>query len=74
VTVPADGNLVLEMPARGGGAKTISAPGSLYTNNARTAVLGSLSALPPAISYADGFFVFPTRVLVTAMPSKSIMR
>jgi FtsP/CotA-like multicopper oxidase with cupredoxin domain len=73
VTIPAEGELVLEMPARGGGAKTITAPGVLYTNNGTDnppAVLGSLSALPSAVSYADGFFVFPTQVLAKAVPSQ----
>src|ERR1051326_3873782 len=61
------------MPERGGGAKTISAPGVLYTNNGTEnppAVLGALSVLPSAISYADGFFVFPTQVLLRATPSE----
>ena len=69
VTIPAEGELVLEMPERGGGAKTITAPGVLYTNNGSDnppAVLGSLSVLPSAVSYADGFFVFPTQVLARA--------
>jgi FtsP/CotA-like multicopper oxidase with cupredoxin domain len=69
VTIPAKGELVLEMPERGGGAKTLSAPGVLYTNNGTDnppAVLGSLSVLPSAVSYADGFFVFPTQVLAKA--------
>ena len=73
VTIPAEGELVLEMPPRGGGAKTITAPGVLYTSNGTDnppAVLGSLSALPSAISYADGFFVFPTQVLARAVPSQ----
>ena len=73
VTIPAEGELVLEMPPRGGGAKTITAPGVLYTNNGTDnppAVLGSLSALPSAVSYADGFFVFPTQVLAKAVPSQ----
>ena len=73
VTIPAEGELVLEMPPRGGGAKTITAPGVLYTNNGTDnppAVLGSLSALPSAVSYADGFFVFPTQVLARAVPSQ----
>ena len=73
VTIPAEGELVLEMPERGGGAKTISAPGVLYTNNGTDnppAVLGSLSVLPSAVSYADGFFVFPTQVLARATPSR----
>ena len=71
VTMPSKGELVLEMPPRGGGAKTITAPGVLYTNNGTDnppAVLGSLSASPSAISYADGFFVFPTQVLAKAVP------
>ena len=73
VTIPAEGELILEMPPRGGGAKTITTPGVLYTNNGSDnppALLGSLSALPSAISYADGFFVFPTQVLAKAVPSE----
>jgi hypothetical protein len=73
VTIAAEGELVLEMPSRGGGAKAITAPGVLYTNNGThnpPAVLGSISALPSAISYADGFFVFPTQVLAKAVPSQ----
>ena len=41
----------------------------LYTNNGSDnppAVLGNLSVLPSAISYADGFFLFPTQVLARA--------
>jgi FtsP/CotA-like multicopper oxidase with cupredoxin domain len=67
VTIPAEGDLVLEMPERGGGATTITEPGVLYTHigtDNPPAVLGSLSVLPSAVSYADGFFVFPTQVLV----------
>jgi len=73
VTIPAEGELVLEMPERGGGAKTLSAPGVLYTSNGTDnppAVLGNLSVLPSAISYADGFFVFPTQVLARATPAQ----
>ena len=73
VTIPAEGELILEMPPRGGGAKTITAPGVLYTNNGTDnppAVLGSLSVLPSAVSYVDGFFVFPTQVLARAVPSQ----
>src|SRR6266516_4836230 len=73
VTIPAEGELVLEIPERGGGAKTITAPGVLYANNGTDnppAVLGSVSALPSAVSYADGFFVFPTQVLAKAVPSE----
>ena len=73
VTIPTEGELVLEMPERGGGAKTMTAPGVLYTNNGTEnapAVIGSLSVLPSAVSYADGFFVFPTQVLAKATPSE----
>ena len=69
VTMPADGDLILEMPPRGGGATTISAPGVLYTNNGTEnppATLGSLSVLPSAVSYYDGFFVSPTQILARA--------
>ena len=73
VTIPAEGELVLEMPERGGGAKTIGAPGVLYTSNGTEnppAVIGALSVLPSAVSYADGFFVFPTQVLAKATASE----
>ena len=73
VTIPAQGDLVLEIPPRGSGTKTISTPGVLYTSNGTDnppAVLGSLSAQPSAISYDDGFFVFPTQVLAWAVPSQ----
>src|SRR5215475_349635 len=71
VTIPSEGDLVLEKPERGGGAKTITEPGVLYTNNGPDnppAVLGSLTVLPSAVSYADGFFVFPTQVLARPTP------
>src|SRR3954454_9536213 len=73
VTIPAEGELVLEMPERGGGAKTIGAPGVLYTSNGTEnapAVIGAVSVLPSAVSYADGFFVFPTQVLARATASE----
>ncbi|WP_244622968.1 multicopper oxidase domain-containing protein, partial [Microvirga brassicacearum] len=73
VTIPAQGDLVLEMPPRGGGAKTITAPGVLYTNDGTgnpPAVLGSLSVPPSAVSYVDGFFAFPTQLLAKATPSE----
>src|SRR5213080_503967 len=73
VTIPSEGDLVFEMPERGGGAKTITEAGVLYTNDGTDnppAVLGSLSVLPSAVSYADGFFVFPTQVLARATPSE----
>jgi Multicopper oxidase/FG-GAP-like repeat len=71
--MPPEGDLVLEMPERGGGTKTITEPGVLYINNGTdnpAAVLGSLTVQPSALSYADGFFVFPTQVLARATPSE----
>jgi FtsP/CotA-like multicopper oxidase with cupredoxin domain len=72
VTMPSEGDLILEMPPRGGGASTISAPGVLYTNDGKEnppALLGSLSVLPEAVSYYDGFFVSPTQILARATTS-----
>ena len=72
VTMPEKGDLILEMPPRGGGAVTISEPGILYTNNGTDnfpAVTGSLSILPSGVSYDDGFFLFPTQVLARALPA-----
>lgn len=69
VTIPKEGDLVLEMPPLGSGAKTINAPGVLYTNDGTEnppAVLGTLTVEPSAYSYRDGFFVFPTQMLVKA--------
>ena len=48
-----------------------SNPGVLYTNNGTKnppAVLGTLSTDPKFISYADGFFVFPTQTLLHVTP------
>lgn len=73
VTMPASGGLMLEMPPQGGGTKTMSAPGILYTNKGDDnppGVLGAVSVTPSAISYFDGFFVFPTQVLVRAVAAK----
>lgn len=70
VTMPAEGDLIIEMPERGGGARTENAPGILYTNNGTQnppAVLGTLSVLPSAVSYYDGFFFFPTQLLARAV-------
>ncbi|WP_454918102.1 multicopper oxidase family protein [Xanthobacter sediminis] len=71
VTLPETGELVLEMPPLGGGARTQNAPGILYTANGTEnppAVLGTLSVAPSAVSYEDGFFAFPTQVLLRAVP------
>lgn len=72
VTIPDKGDLVLEMPPMGGGARTLSSPGIMYENDGTEnppATLGTLSVLPSAISYFDGFFLFPTQVLARAVPS-----
>ncbi len=71
VTMPAKGSLRLSLPGLGSGARTLSAPGVLYTNNGTPnppAQLGALSILPSAISYADGFFIFPSQMLLDANP------
>ncbi len=72
VTMPDTGELVLDMPPMGGGARTLASPGVLYESNGTEnppATLGTVSVLPSAISYFDGFFVFPTQVLARAVPS-----
>ena len=59
VTMPETGELILEMPSRGGDTRTLSAAGILYTNDGTDnppATLGNVSVLPSAVSYADGFF------------------
>ncbi len=69
VTMPDTGELVLDMPPRGGGAVTATAPGILYTNDGTEnppATLGNLSVSPSAVSYYDGFFYSPTQVLARA--------
>ena len=71
VTMPSKGSLRLELPGLGSGARTLSAPGVLYTNDGTRnppVRLGTLSVLPSAISYADGFFIFPSQTLLDANP------
>jgi FtsP/CotA-like multicopper oxidase with cupredoxin domain len=73
VTMPKQGDLVLEFPPDPK-AKEIADPGVLYTNNGTKnspAVLGKLTVDPKYISYADGFFVFPTQTLIRATPDTS---
>ena len=72
VTMPATGDLVLELPPRSGNKEPLSEPAVLYTNDGTDnppGKLGRLSVPPSAVSYYDGFFVFPTQVLVKAVPS-----
>ncbi|MEX3009857.1 multicopper oxidase domain-containing protein [Hoeflea sp. TYP-13] len=72
VTIPKTGDLILEMPSIGDGARAFGEKGILYTNDgtdnppART---GSVTVLPSVVSYDDGFFLFPTQVLARAVPS-----
>lgn len=73
VTMPAKGGLRLEMPPMGSGARTLTAPGILYTNNGTKnppARLGTLSVLPSSMSYVDGFFVYPSQTLLNAVPDE----
>lgn len=73
VTMPKEGDLVLEFPPDPK-ATEITDPAVLYTNNGTKntpAVLGNLSVDPKYISYADGFFVFPTQTLIRATPDAS---
>jgi FtsP/CotA-like multicopper oxidase with cupredoxin domain len=72
VTMPERGDLVLSMPPYGRGTKAMTLPAILYTNNGTQnspAVLGSETVLPSAISYNDGFFVFPSQELARATTS-----
>ena len=73
VTMPAKGDLVLEFPPDPR-AKPIVGPAVSYTNDGTTntpAVLGTMTVDPKYISYADGFFVFPTQTLIRATPDAS---
>ena len=71
VTMPAKGSLRLSLPGLGSSGRSLSAPGILYTNNGTPnppARLGALSVQPSDISYADGFFIFPSQTLLDAEP------
>ncbi|MFG1783257.1 multicopper oxidase family protein [Rhodococcus oryzae] len=70
VTMPKTGDLVLDIPPLEG-AKPVTNPGVLYTNDGTEnppAVLGTVTVDPSVISYADGFFTFPTQTLLHATP------
>lgn len=73
VTMPQKGGLRMELPGLGSGSRALTAEGVLYTNDGTKnppAHLGSLSVLPESISYADGFFVFPSQTLMNAVPDE----
>lgn len=70
VTMPADGDLVLGMPPLDG-ARPVVNDGILYTNDGTDnppATLGTVTVDPSVISYADGFFTFPTQTLLQVTP------
>lgn len=73
VTMPQVGGLQLEMPTYTGKTpKTTSNTGILYTNNQTAnspAVTGTITVDPANISYADGFFIYPTQKLLTMQPA-----
>lgn len=71
VTMPEQGELILEMPPLDGNTGA-SGPGVLYTNDGTEhppATLGTIDISPAHISYEDGFFLFPTQELVRMVPS-----
>jgi FtsP/CotA-like multicopper oxidase with cupredoxin domain len=73
VTMPKEGDLVLEFPPNPS-AKPLTGPGVAYTNNGTKntpAVLGTLTVHPKYMSFADGFFVFPTQTLIRATQDTS---
>ena len=73
VTMPAEGDLILEFPPNPE-AKPLVLPGVVYTNNGTKntpAVLGTLTVDPKYLSFADGFFVFPTQTLIRATQDTS---
>lgn len=73
VTMPQTGGLQLEMPTYTGKTPMITKyPGIVYTNNKTAkspAVTGMITVDPANISYADGFFVYPTQKLLTMQPA-----
>ncbi len=72
VTMPSEGDLILDMPPMEN-LDPITNDGVLYTDNgtdAPPAVLGTVTVDPEYISYADGFFTFPTQTLIHATPDE----
>lgn len=76
VTMPQVGGLQLEMPTYTGKTpKITSNAGILYTNNKTAkspAVTGMITVDPANISYADGFFIYPTQTLLTMQPAAGV--
>ena len=73
VTIPKQGQLVLEMPQADDLFQDYTMPGVVYTSQGpgknATGKLGKVSVDPKYISYFDGFFIFPTQVLLSASGS-----
>ena len=76
VTMPQVGGLQLEMPTYTGKTPEITSnPGILYTNNKTDkspALTGTITVDPSNISYADGFFVYPTQTLLQMQPAAGV--
>ena len=69
VTIPEDGDLVLEMPPIPGNDTTLANEAILYTNDGTDntpGVLGTVEIPPESYSWNDGFFAWPTQELVSA--------
>jgi FtsP/CotA-like multicopper oxidase with cupredoxin domain len=73
VTIPQQGELVLDMPPAQDLHQKYSKPGVAYTSQGPgkpvRGRLGTLTVDPKYISYFDGFFLFPTQVLLRASGS-----
>ncbi len=73
VTMPQTGGLQLEMPTYTGKTPmTTTYAGIVYTNNKTAkspAKLGRITVDPKDISYADGFFIYPTQKLLSMQPA-----
>jgi len=69
VTMPEEGELVLEMPPAD--LEAIEREGILYTSDGTEqppAVLGTITVEPSAITFDDGFYKSPTQVLARVRP------
>lgn len=73
VTMPPEGDLVLEMPPIPGNTTTLSNEAILYTNEGdgeASGLLGTAEVPPESYSWYDGFFASPTQELMTARPAE----
>lgn len=75
VTIPKEGELVMDMPPATDLPQKFETGGVAYTSQggkAPTGELGTVSVRPEFISYFDGFFIFPTQVLLRASAAKQV--